>query len=116
MSDSKNAYAQLVAYFHCRRKTMNSNPHGATQSATSIPPDDPKRSLIVSQADDPSLPQRLLCICSPAGQEEFFAQVGIPVATRTTASPKLDDKAPAEFRAQAAALAPKYKTGLLQHT
>src|SRR6266404_6366926 len=24
-------------------------------------------------------PARLLCICSPAGQEEFFAQVGIPV-------------------------------------
>jgi hypothetical protein len=86
---------------------MSSSPHGATQSATSIPPDDPKRSLTVSQADDPSLPQRLLCVCSAAGQEEFFAQVGIPVATRTTAPPKLDDKARAEFRAQAAALAPK---------
>ena len=169
---------------------MSSNPHGATQSATSIPPDDPKRSLTVSQADDHSLPhsslagdtytmllsgkdtagrfclidmhvppgggppphrhdfeesfivlnipanaahqfrnasrqparlrrrnrgylsrgkigrRRRLCICSPAGQEEFFAQVGIPVATRTTAPPKLDDKAQAEFRAKAAALTP----------
>jgi quercetin dioxygenase-like cupin family protein len=181
---------------------MSSNPHGASQSATSIPPDDPKRSLTVSQADDPSLPRislagdtytillsgqdtagrfclidmhvppgggppphrhdfeesfivlegeieatlrgaksgvaagttinipanaphqfgnagrqpaRLLCICSPAGQEEFFAQVGIPVATRTTAPPKLDDKAQPEFRGKAAALAPKYKTELLQH-
>jgi quercetin dioxygenase-like cupin family protein len=55
-------------------------------------------------------PARLLCICSPAGQEEFFAQVGIPVATRTTAPPKLDDQVQAEFRGKAAALAAKYKT------
>jgi quercetin dioxygenase-like cupin family protein len=57
---------------------------------------------------------RLLCICSPAGQEEFFAQVGVPVATRTTAPPKLDKTAQAEFKAKAEALAPKYKTELLQ--
>src|SRR5882724_8570395 len=25
-------------------------------------------------------PARLLCICSPAGQEEFFMEVGVPVA------------------------------------
>jgi len=60
-------------------------------------------------------PARLLCICSPAGQEEFFAQVGIPVATRTTAPPRLDDKAQAEFRAKAAALAARYKTEFLPH-
>src|SRR5882757_8484366 len=60
-------------------------------------------------------PARLLCICSPAGQEEFFAQVGIPVATRTTAPPRLDDKAHAECRAKAAALAPRYKTEFLPH-
>jgi quercetin dioxygenase-like cupin family protein len=29
-------------------------------------------------------PARLLCLCSPAGQEEFFKEVGVPVATRTT--------------------------------
>jgi quercetin dioxygenase-like cupin family protein len=59
-------------------------------------------------------PARLLCICSPAGQEEFFEQVGVRVATRTTAPPKLDEKAQAEFRAKAEALAPKYKTELLR--
>jgi len=32
---------------------------------------------------------RLLCICSPAGQEKFFAEVGVPVATRTTPPPNL---------------------------
>jgi quercetin dioxygenase-like cupin family protein len=59
-------------------------------------------------------PARLLCICSPAGQEEFFAKVGVPVATRTTAPPKLDEKAQAEFIAKAQALAPQYKTELLR--
>jgi len=36
--------------------------------------------------------------------------LGIPVATRITAPPKLDDKARAEFKAKAAAPAAKYKT------
>jgi quercetin dioxygenase-like cupin family protein len=57
---------------------------------------------------------RLLCICSPAGQEEFFAEVGVPVAARTTPPPKLDAAAQAEFRAKAEALAPKYRTELLK--
>jgi len=58
---------------------------------------------------------RLLCICSPAGQEEFFAQVGIAVATRTTPPPALDPAAQAEFKAKSAALAPKYRTQFLPH-
>jgi quercetin dioxygenase-like cupin family protein len=57
---------------------------------------------------------RLLCICAPAGQEEFFLEVGIPVATRTTAPPKLDPAAQAEFIAKVEALAPKYRTELLK--
>jgi mannose-6-phosphate isomerase-like protein (cupin superfamily) len=36
-----------------------------------------------------SEPVRMLCICSPAGQEEFFKEVGTPVATRTTPPPKV---------------------------
>ena len=59
-------------------------------------------------------PARLLCICSPAGQANFFREVGVPVATRTTAPPRLDDAAQAAFRAKAAALAPKYRTELLR--
>ena len=58
---------------------------------------------------------RLLCICSPAGQEEFFEQVGVRVATRTTAPPKLDAEGEAAFRAKAGALAAKYKTEFLEH-
>jgi len=57
---------------------------------------------------------RLLCICSPAGQEEFFAEVGVPVATRTTAPPKLSAQEEVEFRAKVMRLAPMYKTELLR--
>jgi len=57
---------------------------------------------------------RLLCICSPAGQEEFFIEVGIPVASRTTAPPKLSPAEQEEFRAKAGALAPKYRTEFLK--
>ena len=59
-------------------------------------------------------PVRLLCICSPAGQEKFFMEVGVPVATRTTPPPKLNEKEPAMFIEKAKALAPKYRTELLR--
>ncbi|BDI31283.1 hypothetical protein CCAX7_33340 [Capsulimonas corticalis] len=58
-------------------------------------------------------PARMLCICSPAGQEQFFLEVGVPVATRTAAPPKLDEAQQAAFRAKAEALAPQYRTELL---
>jgi quercetin dioxygenase-like cupin family protein len=60
-------------------------------------------------------PVRLLCICSPAGQEEFFAKVGVPVETRTTPPPEPDEAAQTEFRAKATALAARYRTEFLQH-
>ena len=58
-------------------------------------------------------PARLLCICAPAGQEEFFAQVGVPVATRTGPPPKPTPEAQARFTTLAESLAPKYKTEFL---
>lgn len=58
-------------------------------------------------------PARLLCICAPAGQERFFAEVGVPVATRTSPSPKLDEQQQAQFREKAERLAPRYRTELL---
>jgi quercetin dioxygenase-like cupin family protein len=58
-------------------------------------------------------PSRLLCLCAPSGQEEFFTLVGQPVATRTQAPPPLDGDAQAAFIAKSKALAPKYKTELL---
>ena len=61
-----------------------------------------------------SMPARMICICAPAGNDRFFAELGVPVATRTTAPPKLNDKEMAEFLEKARALAPKYKTELLR--
>ena len=58
-------------------------------------------------------PARLLCLCSPAGQEEFFIAVGIPLPTRITPSPKLDPAAQAAFKKKAEALAANYRTELL---
>jgi quercetin dioxygenase-like cupin family protein len=58
-------------------------------------------------------PVRLLCICAPAGQENFFRELGVPVATRTTSPPKLNPEEQAAFLAKARSLASKYRTELL---
>ena len=58
-------------------------------------------------------PARLLCTCSPAGQEDFFAQAGVLVPGRTTPPPKADKVAQAEFMKKAKDLAPQYRTELL---
>jgi uncharacterized cupin superfamily protein len=58
-------------------------------------------------------PSRLLCMCAPAGQEEFFTLVGQPVATRTEAPPPLSPDARAAFIARSRSLAPQFKTELL---
>src|SRR5271165_6600697 len=57
---------------------------------------------------------RLLCLCAPAGQEEFFAQVGVPLATRTTTPPKQDKAEQAPSMKKAEELASKYRTELLK--
>ena len=57
---------------------------------------------------------RMLCICSPAGQEKFFLEVGVPVATRITPPPKLSEKEQAVFIEKVKAIAPKYRTELLR--
>lgn len=58
-------------------------------------------------------PVRLLCMCSPAGQEELFMEVGVPVGSRTATPPELDESAQRVFLAKAQELAPKYRTELL---
>jgi len=57
---------------------------------------------------------RLLCLCAPAGQEEFFAQVGVAVATRTITPPKLDKEAHAASMKVAKDLMPKYRTEMVK--
>lgn len=58
-------------------------------------------------------PARLLCVCSPSGQEEFFEAVGDQVPSRTAPPPDLDEAAIAARMARAEELAPKYRTELL---
>ena len=58
-------------------------------------------------------PSRLLCLCAPAGQEQFFTLVGQPVATRTEAPPALGPDEQAAFIARSQSLAPEFKTELL---
>ncbi len=61
-----------------------------------------------------SRPARMICICSPAGNDRFFLEVGVPVATRTTPPPELDEKQMGKFLEKAKAIAPKYHTELLE--
>lgn len=58
-------------------------------------------------------PARLLCMCTPPGQERFFAAVGDPVASRTAPPAALTDAERAERRARVVALAPEHRTELL---
>jgi len=60
------------------------------------------------------LAARLLCVCSPSGQEEFFQEVGVRVATRTTPPPPPNPAQEQEMKSKTEALAPKYKTELLK--
>ena len=55
-------------------------------------------------------PARLLCMCSPSGQEEFFLEVGDRVPDRTAPPPKLGEAEQKEWRERARevkTLAPK---------
>ena len=56
---------------------------------------------------------RMLCMCTPAGEEEFFLALGTPLASRTAPAPKLTPEEQQLFIKKAAELAPKYRTELL---
>ncbi len=102
--------------FTVREGEIDTTVRGATAvvragETVNIPANAPHQ--FTNKADQPA---RLLCICAPAGQEEFFLGVGVPVATRTTPPPPLDAAAQAAFKAKAAALTPHYRTELLSTT
>jgi Cupin domain len=57
---------------------------------------------------------RMLCMCSPAGQEEFFLAIGTAVDSRQSSAPALSKDEQAAFMKKAEALAPAYRTELLK--
>lgn len=58
-------------------------------------------------------PSRLLCLCAPAGQDEFFRLVGQSTPGRTEAAPPLDEAGQQAMMEKAQSLAPKYATEML---
>lgn len=56
---------------------------------------------------------RMLCLCAPAGQEEFFREIGVRVATRTAAPPPLDETGQKAMQAKVGSLLGKYRTEML---
>ena len=55
----------------------------------------------------------MLCLCSPAGQDEFFAAVGEPITDRQAPPPVLSDAQQTERRVLAQTLALRYRTEFL---
>ena len=56
---------------------------------------------------------RLLCFCSPAGQENLFMELGVKVDTRTATPPMLDQAGQENFAKKAEKIALRYRTEIL---
>ena len=61
-----------------------------------------------------SKPARLLCLCSPAGLEEFFLSIGDVVPNRTSPPPTSEDAGRAAQMAKALSLVSKFRTEILK--
>jgi quercetin dioxygenase-like cupin family protein len=89
--------------------TFRGEPHRASAGSTvNIPANAPHS--FKNKSDKPA---RLVCMCTPAGQEELFMAVGDPVDSRTAPPPKLSQTEQAERIQRARALSAKYRTELL---
>ena len=55
----------------------------------------------------------MLCMCTPAGAEEFFMEIGDPLESRDSPRPQRGAAQMEEWAKKAKALAPKYRTELL---
>lgn len=58
-------------------------------------------------------PARMLCMCTPAGQDEYFLRVGTVVDGWDAPPPQLSDEERADQRRRAAELAPAYRSEFL---
>ena len=93
---------EVAATFRGERRTVR------VGETINIPANAPHSFTNASEA-----PARLLCACAPAGQEEFFLEVGVRVEGRTTPPPEPTEEEQQQFLHKAQALAPKYRTELL---
>ncbi len=59
------------------------------------------------------VPARLLCTVAPSGREEYFAEFGDPVPTRTSPAPQLSDAERQEWLRRAMENAPEYGMEIL---
>jgi quercetin dioxygenase-like cupin family protein len=57
---------------------------------------------------------KLLCICSPAGQDEYFKLVGVPLPNSHATASEPSPVEQAAARAKAIDLAPRYRTEFLE--
>jgi quercetin dioxygenase-like cupin family protein len=90
----------------CRGKAYTAKA-GAT---VNIPSNAPHRFHITS-----SSPARLICICSPAGLDQFFQRIGVPVSDANHRASKAHrEEEQQRFIEKARALAPEYRTELLE--
>ena len=58
-------------------------------------------------------PARMLCMCTPAGQDEYFTRIGDVVAGKDAPPPQLSQDELAERRRRAAELASAYRSEFL---
>ncbi|MET8987186.1 cupin domain-containing protein [Nonomuraea wenchangensis] len=77
-------------------------------STINIPANAPHNFRNVSGA-----PARMLCMCTPAGQDEYFMRIGDAVAGVDAPPPQLSPDDLAERRRRAAELAPTYRSEFL---
>ncbi len=79
-------------------------------ATVSIPANAPHRFRNASGAT-----AHMLCMCAPAGLDEFFLAVGVPVESRTAPPPAVSKEEQAAKGKLAGELAPKYRTEMLDH-
>ena len=80
----------------------------AAGESVNIPANAPHHFTNVSGA-----PARMLCLCTPPGQEDYFFAIGDRVPTRTSPPPPLSDDEKQERMQRAKHLAARYRTELL---
>ena len=89
--------------------TFRGEKHAVRAGSTiNIPANAPHNFRNVSGA-----PARMLCMCTPAGQDEYFMRIGDVIESRDAPPPQLSAAETAERRRRAAELAATYRSEFL---